>query len=71
MAAMGGTLVFPVATVPSFILIEMLLPDASGFAIFALIVGPILFCCAYLMAHEKTAGLGFLAGAPPGGQGNT
>src|SRR5271165_1267364 len=61
-AAMGGTLVFPVATVPSFILVEVLLPDASGFAMFALIVTPMLLFCAYLMAHTKTAGIGFLAG---------
>ena len=62
LATMGGTLVVVLATIPSFILIEMLLPDASGFPMFALAVAPMLFFCAYLMAHKKTAGIGFLAG---------
>jgi len=61
-AAIGGTLVIVLATVPSFILVEILLPDASGFAMFVLAVAPMLFFCAYLMAHKKTAGLGFVAG---------
>jgi uncharacterized membrane protein YccC len=61
-AAMSAALLFALATVPSFILVEVLLADASGFAMFALVVAPTLFFCAYLMAHEKTAGLGFLAG---------
>ena len=61
-ATMGGTLVVALATIPSFILVEVLLPDASGFPMFALAVAPMLFFCAYLMAHEKTAGVGFLAG---------
>ena len=62
LAATGGTLVIVLATVPSFILVEILLPDASGFVMFALAVAPMLFFCAYLMAHKKTAGLGFVAG---------
>jgi uncharacterized membrane protein YccC len=62
LAATQGALLFALITVPSFILVEVLLPDASGFAMFALVVAPVLFCCAYLMAHAKTAGLGFLAG---------
>ncbi len=62
LAATGGALVVAVATVPSFILVEILLPDVSGFEMFALAIAPTLFCCAYLMAHEKTAGLGFVAG---------
>jgi uncharacterized membrane protein YccC len=62
LAAIGGTLVIVLATVPSFILVEILLPDASGFAMFALAVAPMLFCCAYLMGHKRTAGLGFVAG---------
>jgi uncharacterized membrane protein YccC len=61
-AAIGGTLVIVLATIPSFILVEILLPDASGFAMFVLAVAPMLFFCAYLMAHKKTAGLGFVAG---------
>ncbi len=62
LAATGGALVIALATVPSFILVEILLPYASGFEMLALAVAPMLFCCAYLMAHEKTAGLGFVAG---------
>jgi len=62
LAATGGTLVIALATIPAFILVEVLLPDASGFAMFALAVAPVLFCCAILMAHAKTTGLGFVAG---------
>jgi len=62
LAAIGGTLVIALATAPTFILVEILLPDASGFVMFALAVAPMLFCCAYLMARKKTAGLGFVAG---------
>jgi uncharacterized membrane protein YccC len=62
LAAIGGTFIIAGATIPSFILIEALLPDASGFEMFALAVAPMLFGCAYLMASEKTAGIGFLAG---------
>jgi uncharacterized membrane protein YccC len=62
LAATGGVLVVCLATIPSFILVEVLLPEASGFAMFALAIAPMLFCCAYLMAHEKTAGIGFVAG---------
>jgi uncharacterized membrane protein YccC len=62
LAATGGTVVIALATIPSFILVEILLPEASGFAMFSLAVAPMLFCCGYLMAHDKTAGIGFLAG---------
>jgi uncharacterized membrane protein YccC len=62
LAAAGGSLVIVLAMLPSFILVETLLPDASGFVMFALAVAPVLFACAYLMAHEKTAGIGFVAG---------
>jgi uncharacterized membrane protein YccC len=63
LAATGGALVIVLAIVPSFLVVEVLLPGASGFAMFALAVAPMLFLCAYLMAaHEKTAGLGFVAG---------
>jgi uncharacterized membrane protein YccC len=61
-AATQGALLFTLITVPSFILVEILLAQASGFAMFALVVAPVLFCCAYLMAYPKTAGLGFLVG---------
>jgi uncharacterized membrane protein YccC len=62
LAATAGTLIIVLATLPSFILVETLLPDASGFVMFALAVAPVLFVCAYLMAHENTAGIGFVAG---------
>jgi uncharacterized membrane protein YccC len=62
LAATGGTLAVVLATIPAFTLVEILLPQASGFAMFALAVGPMLFCCAYLMARPKTAGIGFVAG---------
>jgi len=62
LAATQGALLLVLITVPSFILVEVLLAEASGFAMFALVVAPVLFCCAYLMAQAKTAGLGFLAG---------
>jgi uncharacterized membrane protein YccC len=63
LAATGGTLAVALATIPSFILVEILLPEASGFPIFALAVAPMLFFCAYVIAaYKKTAGLGFVAG---------
>jgi len=60
--AMAAVLIMSIVAFPSFILIEILLPRATGFAMFALIVAPMLFFCAYLMASKTTAGLGFLAG---------
>src|SRR5262249_60675945 len=62
LAATGGTLAIVLGTFPSFIVVEILLPHASGFAMFAVTVAPMLFLCAYLMAHEKTAGIGVVAG---------
>jgi uncharacterized membrane protein YccC len=61
-AALSAAFVFVLAALPCFVAIEMLLPNASGFAMFACVVAPMLFCCAYLMANLKTAGIGFLAG---------
>lgn len=62
--ALAGTLIFALATIPAFIVIEVLLPLVSGFAMFALIVGPALFCCALLMAspNPKNMLLGYLSG---------
>jgi uncharacterized membrane protein YccC len=60
-SSLGGVLIFVLAGLPAFALVEILLPDAEGFAMFSLAVAPALFCCAFLMAHEKTAGIGFLA----------
>jgi uncharacterized membrane protein YccC len=59
--AIAGTLIFGVATIPAFVIVEMVLPLASGFEMFALVVAPMLFLCALLMAHEKTQGIGFLS----------
>jgi uncharacterized membrane protein YccC len=61
-AATKAAFLFALATVPAFIVVEVLLADASGFEMFCLVVAPVLFFCAWLMAHPKTAGLGFLAG---------
>jgi uncharacterized membrane protein YccC len=61
-AATKAASLFALATVPAFIVVEVVLADASGFAMFCLVVAPVLFFCAWLMAHTRTAGLGFLAG---------
>ena len=55
------TLIFALATIPAFIIIEVLLPLADGFAMFALAVAPMLFLCAFLMAHKKTMLIGYLS----------
>ncbi len=59
--AVGGTLIFALATIPAFIIVEVLLPLADGFAMFALAVAPMLFLCAFLMAHKKTMLIGYLS----------
>ena len=59
--ALGGTIIIALAVFPSFILIEVLLPLASGFPTFALVAGPVFFLCALLLASPSTAGIGFLA----------
>jgi uncharacterized membrane protein YccC len=38
-----------------------LLPLADGFAMFALAVAPMLFLCAFLMAHKKTMLIGYMS----------
>jgi uncharacterized membrane protein YccC len=62
--ALAGTLIFGFATVPAFIIVEVLLPLASDFAMFSLIVAPMIFCCALLMANKnpKLQLVGFLSG---------
>src|SRR5258707_13449806 len=40
--AVAATMIFALATVPAFVIVEVLLPLASGFPMFALIVGPFL-----------------------------
>ena len=60
-AAIAATLIVTLATVPAFLLIEVLLPRAAGFEMFALVVAPVLFLCAFLMADDKSP-LGYLTG---------
>jgi uncharacterized membrane protein YccC len=61
--AVAATLIFSLATIPAFVIVDVLLPLASGFPMFALIVGPMLFCCAFLMSkpNPKKALVGFLS----------
>jgi uncharacterized membrane protein YccC len=59
--AVGATLIFALATIPAFIIVEVLLPLADGFAMFALAVAPMLFLCAFLMAHKRTMLIGYLS----------
>ena len=60
--ALGGSIVVTLAAIPGFIVVEVLLPLASGFPMFVLAAAPMLFFCSYLMASPRTFGLGFLAG---------
>jgi uncharacterized membrane protein YccC len=59
--AVAATLIFSISTIPAFIVIDVLLPRAQGFAMFAMAVGPMLFSCAFLMAHRKTMLIGYLS----------
>jgi uncharacterized membrane protein YccC len=61
--AVAASLIFSLATVPAFVIVDILLPLASGFPMFTLIVGPMLFCCAFLMSqpNPKKALVGFLS----------
>ena len=60
--SVAATLIFSLATIPAFIIVEVLLPLASGFEMFSLIIAPVIFCCALLMAHKKTQLIGFFSG---------
>jgi uncharacterized membrane protein YccC len=51
--SVAATFIFSLATIPAFVVVEMLLPLASGFEMFALIVAPVIFCCALLMVQKK------------------
>jgi uncharacterized membrane protein YccC len=53
--------IFSLSTIPAFIIIDVLLPLAQGFAMFALAVAPMLFLCALLMAHKKTMLIGYFS----------
>ena len=59
--AVAGTLIFSLSTIPAFIVIDVLLPFAQGFGMFALVVAPMLFLRAWLMAHKKTMLIGYLS----------
>jgi len=59
--AVAATLIFSLSTIPAFIIIDVLLPLAQGFAMFALAVAPMLFLCALLMAHKKTMLIGYFS----------
>jgi len=59
--ALGATVIFALSTIPAFIIVEMLLPLANGFPMFALAVAPMLFLCAFLMAYRKTLLIGYLS----------
>src|SRR5260221_1637009 len=60
--SVAATLIFSLATIPAFFVVEVLLPQVSGFEMFALIVAPVIFGCAFLMAHQKTLLIGYLSG---------
>jgi uncharacterized membrane protein YccC len=59
--ALGAIVIFALSTIPAFIIVEILLPLANGFPMFALAVAPMLFLCAFLMAHQKTMLIGYLS----------
>ena len=59
--AVAATLIFSLSTIPAFIVVDVLLPIAQGFAMFALAVAPMLFVCALLMAHKRTMLIGYLS----------
>jgi uncharacterized membrane protein YccC len=54
-------LLFSISTIPAFVIVEILLPLASGFEMFALVVAPMLFLCALLLAHKRTHLIGFFS----------
>jgi uncharacterized membrane protein YccC len=60
--SVAATLIFSLTTIPAFVIVEVLLPLASGFEMFSLIVAPVIFCCALLMALKKTQLIGFFSG---------
>jgi len=61
--ALATTMIFALATVPAFVIVDVLLPLASGFPMFALVVGPMLFGCAFLMSKPdpKVMLVGFMS----------
>ena len=59
--AIATTMTFGLSFIPSFILCEMLLPGVSGYPMFALFVGPMLFLFALLMTNKRTFVIGYMA----------
>jgi uncharacterized membrane protein YccC len=59
--ATAATMIFGLSWIPAFIVVDVLLPFADGFFMFALAVAPILFFYAFLMAHKKTMLIGYLS----------
>ncbi len=53
--------IFALASFPTFVVVEVLLPQASGFPMLALILGPMIFLFAYLMAFRQTIMPGYMA----------
>ncbi|MBV8192247.1 MAG: FUSC family protein [Alphaproteobacteria bacterium] len=60
-AAAKAVALFVLITVPSFVVVEVLLADSSGYPMFCLVVAPLLFLNAWSMAKPKLAGMGFAA----------
>jgi uncharacterized membrane protein YccC len=52
---------FVLLTVPSFIIVEVLLADSSGYPMFSLMVAPALFVAAWYMAEPNSAGVAFVS----------
>ena len=61
--ARAAVMIFALATIPAFLIVEVLLPLATGFPMFALAVGPVLFGYAFLMSrpNPKTKLVGYLS----------
>ena len=59
--SIAAALIFSLSAFPAFVIVETLLPLTSGFPAFALVVGPMLFICAYLMAFERTMIIGYMS----------
>jgi uncharacterized membrane protein YccC len=53
--------VFVLVSLPTFVIVEVLLPQASGFPMLTLILAPMMLLCAYLMAFRQTLLLGYMA----------
>jgi len=61
--ALAAVMIFTLSTIPAFVVVDVLVPLASGFPMFALAVGPVLFGYAFLMSrpNPKTKLIGYLS----------